>query len=229
MSVSYEQIAKLIDHSLLSPTLREEELRQGCRLAVELRVASVCIMPFFLAECSDILSGSGVEPSTTIGFPHGANATQIKVSEARRALSDGATELDMVINVSKLKSGDFSYVKEDIRAVLDATREGNAKLKVIFETCMLERDEKVRLCDICSELRVDWVKTSTGFGGAGATEDDVELLRRHSHQDVQVKASGGIRELSAILKFRELGATRCGTSRSGDILKEFKQRFGTRA
>lgn len=225
MSFNYSDIAKMIDHSLLQPMLTAEELEQGCRLAREYDVASVCILPYALGRCAEILCGSAVKASTTVGFPHGGHTTAVKVAEARRALADGAEELDMVVNISKVVSGDWDYVRNDVRAVLDAARAGGAKLKVIFENCYLRDDQKILLCEICGELGVDWVKTSTGYGTGGATEHDVRLMREHSPRSVQVKAAGGIRDLDRLLVFRALGATRIGASRTAEILDECRRRL----
>ncbi len=225
MEFTFEEIARMIDHSLLKPTLTDEELEAGCRLGVEYGVASVCIMPYYLRRCAEILAGSGVHPSTTIGFPHGGHATAVKAAEARQAIADGGEELDMVVNISQVLSGNWDYVRDDIKAVLDVVRAEGKKLKVIFENCYLQDEHKIALCEICGELGVDWVKTSTGFGSGGATEDDVRLMRRHSPPHVQVKAAGGIRTLDALLRFRELGATRIGASRTAAILDECRRRL----
>jgi deoxyribose-phosphate aldolase len=222
---TYDDIAGMIDHSLLVPTLTADQLEAGCHLAREYRVASVCILPYALKRASDLLSGSTVQPSTTIGFPHGGQATSVKVAEAQRALADGGTELDMVVNISKVLSGDWDYVRRDIQAVLDPTRAGRMKLKVIFENCYLDDAQKIRLCEICGELGVDWVKTSTGFGTGGATDEDLALMRKHSPPHVQVKAAGGVRDLDRLLRVRELGCTRSGATRTKDILDELKGRL----
>jgi len=224
LSYTYRDLAKMLDHSLLRPMMTQEELETGCRVAVEYDVASVCIMPFYLKRCAELLAGSTVAPSTTIGFPHGANRTAVKVFEAERALDDGGIELDMVVNVSKVRSGDWSYVREDIRAVLEPTHARGSRLKVIFENCYLDDAQKVRLCEICGELRVDWVKTSTGFGTSGATDEDLILMRRNSPAHVQVKAAGGVRDLDRLLRVREIGCTRSGATASKDILDEAKRR-----
>ena len=229
MDYTYNDIAKMIDHSLLNPSLTERELEAGCRLAVDYNVASVCIMPFYLKRCAEILRGSTVKPSTTIGFPHGGHAMATKVAEARQALDDGGEELDMVVNISKAVSGDWPYVEADIQAVLEVTHGRGRKLKVIFENCYLKDEQKVKLCEICGALGVDWVKTSTGYGSGGATEADVRLMRQHSPPHVQVKAAGGIRDLERLLFFRALGATRIGASRSAEILDECKRRVGSPA
>ncbi len=225
MDYTYADIAGMIDHSLLAPALTMEELEAGCRLAREYEVASVCILPHALRRADELLSGSTVQPSTTVGFPHGGQATRVKVAEAEQALAGGATELDMVVNISRAKSGDWDYVREDIGAVLESTHARRMKLKVIFENCYLTEAEKIRLCEICGELGVDWVKTSTGFGPGGATDEDLRLMRTHSPAYVQLKAADGIRDLDRLLRVRELGCSRCGTTRTRDILDELKRRL----
>jgi deoxyribose-phosphate aldolase len=226
MDYTYEDIAKMIDHSLLNPTMTHANLEEGCRLAVDYDVATICIMPYYLKRCAEILQGSTVKPGTTIGFPHGGHTTVVKVAEAQRALHDGAEELDMVVNISKVLSADWDYVHQDIKAVLDATHARGKKLKVIFENCYLQDEHKIRLCEICGELRADWVKTSTGYGTGGATHEDLRLMREHSPEHVQVKAAGGVRDLDALLAVRALGVTRVGASRTKDMLDECKRRLG---
>lgn len=227
MDYTYDDIAGMIDHSLLQPTLNQEQLEDGCRLAREYRVASVCTLPYSLKRAADILAGSPVQPSTTVGFPHGGHATRVKVAEAEQALADGATELDMVVNISKVVSGDWGYVQDDIRAVLEPTHAGRMKLKVIFENCYLEDAHKIRLCEICGELGVDWVKTSTGYGTGGATDEDLILMRKNSPAHVQVKAAGGVRTLDQLLRVRELGCSRSGASRTKEILDDLKTRLAS--
>ncbi len=222
---SYAELAKMIDHSLLKPTMTTDELDAGCRLALEYDVASVCIMPYYLARASDILHGSDVLPSTTIGFPHGGQSSRVKQLEAEQALSDGARELDMVVNISQVLSGDFDAVRTDILAVLQPTHARGQKLKVIFENCYLTEAQKIRLCEICGELSVDWVKTSTGYGSSGATLDDLRLMRKHSPAHVQIKAAGGIQDLEMLLKVCETGATRSGCSKTRDVLDELRSRL----
>jgi deoxyribose-phosphate aldolase len=225
MSYRYEDIAQMIDHSLLNPTLTVAELEAGCRLAVEYGVASVCIMPYYLKRCAELLQGSGVKASTTIGFPHGGHATSIKRAEALAALEDGCEELDMVVNISQVLSGNWGYVRDDIAAVIEPAHAAGQKVKVIFENCYLKDEHKIRLCEICTELNADWVKTSTGYGSGGATLEDLALMRRHCPERVQVKAAGGVRDLDALLKVRELGVTRVGASRTADILDECRRRL----
>lgn len=226
---TYDGIAKMIDHSLLNPTLTWADLEKGCHIAREYQVATVCIMPYALKHCAEILAGSGVKPSTTIGFPHGGHTTGIKLAEALAAIDDGAEELDMVINISKALSGDWAYVRHDIHHVLHAVHARGAKLKVIFENCYLKEHHKVALCEICGELGVDWVKTSTGYGSDGATNADLILMRQHSPARVQVKAAGGIRTLDRVLEVRELGVTRCGATQTVAILEDAKHRLGMAA
>jgi len=223
---SYGEIAKMIDHSLLNPALTTQELDAGCKLARQYEVASVCILPYYLARCAELLRGSGVHPSATIGFPHGANTTAVKIAEIQQALKDGGTELDAVINIGKARSGDWDYVGREINTLTKATHGGRAKIKVIFENAYLDDAAKIRLCDICGEIGVDWVKTSTGFATTGATVADVKLMRGHSPSHVQVKAAGGVRTLDALLEFRAAGATRVGSSSTAQILEECRKRLG---
>jgi len=225
MDYTYQDIAKMIDHSLLNPTLAVDDLEAGIHLALAYDVASVCIMPYYLKRCGELLSGSTVKASTTIGFPHGNQSTAIKRAEAEQAVADGCEELDMVVNISKVLSGDWDYVREDIRSVVNIAHAAGQKVKVIFENCYLRNEQKIELCRICSELNADWVKTSTGYGSGGATHDDLKLMRKHAADSVQVKAAGGIRELDQLLAVRALGVTRCGASRTSTILDEWRRRL----
>jgi len=223
---TYEDIAKMIDHSLLNPTLTTQELEDGCALAVRYNVASVCIMPYYLARCAELLVGTSVHASTTIGFPHGVNSTAIKLAEAQQALRDGAQELDAVINISKARSGEWQYVRDELLALTETTHAGGAKIKVIFENAYLDDASKIRLCEMCGDLRVDWVKTSTGYAPSGATFPDLELMRKHSPPSVQVKAAGGIRDLDAMLKVRDIGVSRVGATRTQSMLEESRKLLG---
>ncbi len=225
-SFSYSDIAKMIDHSLLNPALTVPELEAGCQLALLYDVASVCILPYYAARCAQILEGSTVQPSTTIGFPHGGHTTVAKFAEVQRALKDGATELDMVINISQARTGNWDYVANEIRMLTRATHYYGAKIKVIFENACLDDNAKIRLCEICGEIGVDWVKTSTGYASSGATLFDLVLMRRHSPPSVQVKAAGGIRTLDALLEVRALGVSRVGATRTAEMLNDCRQRLG---
>jgi deoxyribose-phosphate aldolase len=226
MDYSYEQIAKMIDHSLLNPTLTVADLEEGCRLALEYDVASVCILPYYLRRCSELLKGSHVKASTTIGFPHGGHTTAVKVAEAKQAIADGGEELDMVVNISQVLSGEWAYVRSDIAAVVDTAHAASAKVKVIFENAYLKDDHKIRLCEICTEVGADWVKTSTGYAPGGATDDDLKLMVKRTRAPVQVKAAGGIRDLEALLRVRAIGVTRSGATRTAAMLEDCRKRLG---
>lgn len=223
---TYSDVSKMIDHSLLNPTLTVDDLKSGIELAIAYEVASVCIMPYYLATCAEMLKGTGVAASTTIGFPHGGHTTAIKRAEAERAIADGCEELDMVVNISKVLSGDWDYVSQDIAAVVEVAHAAGQKVKVIFENCYLDDAQKIKLCEICTELNADWVKTSTGYGTGGATHDDLKLMRQHSGDHVQVKAAGGVRDFESLLAVRSIGVTRCGASRTADILGEARKQLG---
>lgn len=226
LHITYADVRKMIDHSLLNPVLSDKDLEKGIKLALDYDVASVCILPYYLKRCAELLKGSDVRASTTIGFPHGGHTTEIKVAEANRALQDGGEELDMVVNISKVLSNDWEYVKKDIKAVIDAAHQAKQKVKVIFENCYLNNEQKIMLCKICGDLNADWVKTSTGYGTGGATMEDLKLMRENSPAHVQVKAAGGIRDFDTLLKVRELGVTRVGASKTAEILEEAKHRLG---
>ena len=223
MKYTYSELAGMIDHALLQPTMTDAELRSGCELAARYGVASVCIKPYAVKSAIDLLQGSGVAVGTVIGFPHGSNATEVKRYETAMACRDGATEIDVVINVGKALGGDFDFVEGDIRAVVEEAHRHGALVKVILETDFLSDDKtKIQLCQICEKTNADFVKTSTGFGFVkqthggydykGATAHDLALMRAHSPPGVQLKASGGIRSLDDLILARDLGATRCGTS-----------------
>ena len=223
---TYLDIAKMIDHSLLNPTMSQDDLESGIRLALAYDVASVCIMPYYMKRTAELLKGSTVMPSTTIGFPHGGHTSAIKVAEAKQAIADGCRELDMVVNISKVLSGDWAYVREDIHGVIDVAHAAGQKVKVIFENCYLNNDQKKKLCEICGELNADWVKTSTGYGTGGATPEDLQLMRDHSPSHVQVKAAGGVRDMDTLLKVRAIGVTRIGSSRTKEMLDDCRTRLG---
>lgn len=225
---TYRDIAKMIDHSLLQPTLTDDDLDAGCRLARSYEVASVCIKPYAVARAAELLAGSGVAVGTTVGFPHGGHKTAIKVAEVSQALNDGAVELDMVVNIGKVIGLDWRYVADDIRAVVEVAHAGKALVKVIFENCYLSDDHKRKLCEICGEVGADFVKTSTGYGSTGATLEDLALMRKYSPAHVQVKAAGGVRTFDRLLQVRALGVTRVGATATPAILDECKARLGIR-
>lgn len=226
MDYTYQQIAKMIDHSLLKPEMPDEVLEEGIQVALKYDVASVCIKPYYVKRCSELLAGSTIVPSTVIGFPHGGNTTAVKVAEAQQALKDGGRELDMVCNIGKVLSGDWDDVRQDLKAVIHCVHTGGGKVKVIFENCFLQDSHKIKLCEICGELGADWVKTSTGFGTGGATDEDLKLMRANSPKHVQVKAAGGVRTFDRLLEVRAIGVTRCGATATVAILDECKKRLG---
>jgi deoxyribose-phosphate aldolase len=222
---TYAELARMIDHSLLQQTLTDADLEQGCLIAREYEVASVCIKPYAVRQAANILAGSAVAVGTTIGFPHGGHTTAIKVAEAEQAMADGAVELDMVVNIGKVLSRDWKYVAADIQAVVEVAHRRKALVKVIFENCFLADEHKEQLCRICGEVRADFVKTSTGYGDGGALDADLQLMRRCSPPHVQVKAAGGVRTLDRLLAVRALGVTRVGATATRAILDECKARL----
>ncbi len=222
---TYRDVAKMLDHSLLSQTLTDAKLEEGLALALACDVASVCIKPYYVRRAAEALAGSDVAVGTVVGFPHGGNLTAVKVAEALAALDDGARELDMVVNIGKVLSKDWSFVGNDVRAVVEVAHRRGALVKVIFENCFLADEHKERLCQICGEVGADFVKTSTGYGEAGATDDDLRLMRRCSPPHVQVKAAGGVRNLDRLLAVRALGVARVGATASKAILDECKLRL----
>jgi deoxyribose-phosphate aldolase len=241
MKYTLEELAKMIDHSLLHPTMTDAELETGCRLAAEYKVASVCIKPYFVARAVELLRGSGVLVGAVIGFPHGSSCTESKRYETELACRDGAAEIDMVINIGKALSGDWVYVQRDVQAVCDEAHRHGAKVKVIFENDYLTKggaglssdDFKRRLCELCERAGADWVKTSSGYGFVkqpdgsysykGATEHDLALMRASVSPRVQVKAAGGVRDLDGLIKVRDLGATRCGATATAAMLDTYRQ------
>jgi deoxyribose-phosphate aldolase len=224
--IQYSDIAKTIDHSLLQPFLTEQEMRAGCELARLYDVASVCIKPAFVGLAKSILSGSTVAVGTTIGFPHGGHRTDVKVFESERAMDDGATELDMVVNIGDVLEGYFDRVQADIAAVVQVAHKRGALVKVIFENCYLKPEQIQKLCQICAEVGADIVKTSTGYGTGGATIDDLKLMRASSPAHVGVKAAGGVRDLDKAIEVIGLGVTRIGASATAAILDEWRTRLG---
>ncbi len=228
-AISKLEIAKMIDHSLLHPTMDDQTLREGIELARKYHVASVCIKPYAVKMAAEMLHGSDVMVCTVIGFPHGNSRVDVKVYETERAIDDGAEEIDMVVNIGKVLSEDWDYVTNEIASIVAVTKKHGAALKVIFENDFLSNDlHKIKLCEICSQLKVEFVKTSTGYGfnkqsdGSysykGATEDDLILMRRYSDKSVEVKAAGGVRTLEDTLKVRQLGVTRIGATATEAII-----------
>lgn len=234
---SADEVARLLDHAILHPTVTPALAEEELDAVASFPLASVCIKPSFIPLAVERLGGTGIGVGTVIGFPHGSHATEAKVAEAQAAMDAGAVELDMVVNVGWALGGHWREVESDIAGVLAAARKSGALLKVIFETDYLPDDAtKIRLCEICGKLGVDFVKTSTGFGFVkdaggkfgyrGATEHDVALMRKHSPTSVGVKPSGGIRSLDDVEKFVALGATRIGTASAQAIMKAAHERFG---
>jgi deoxyribose-phosphate aldolase len=222
--------------SILHPTFTDDDIRAQCRSLRPHPLASVCIKPYAVKMVVDLLAGTPIQAGAVIGFPHGSPATSVKAAEAELAFLDGAADVDMVVNVGKVLSNDWHYVRDDIRAVTQVARAHRGIIKVIFETDYLADDQpKIRLCELCSELEVDFVKTSTGFGYVkqpdgqynyrGATEHDVALMRKHSAPGVGVKPSGGIKSLDQVIRFIELGATRIGTAATLVICEEARRRW----
>src|SRR5215210_2688072 len=218
------EIAKAIDHSLLRPELDDAFVADGCRLAADYDVASVCVRPADVARAHAILEGTDVAVGTVIGFPHGNHRTETKLFEAERALADGAIELDMVIQIGALKSGRDDDVRTDIEAVIDRAHAAGAIVKVIFENAYLTDDEKVRACRLSEAAGADFVKTSTGFAPGGATHDDLRLMRANTSPQIQIKAAGGVRTLDALLEVMALGVTRIGATATKTIIDDFRAR-----
>jgi deoxyribose-phosphate aldolase len=242
MKYTLQDLAGMIDHSLLHPTMTDQELEEGCRVAAKYKVASVCIKPYYVKRALEILKGSGVVVGAVVGFPHGGNTTEVKRYEAEVACQDGATEIDMVINIGKALSGDWAFVEQDVKAVCDESHKRGAKVKVIIENDYLGNGGaglsgdalKRKLCQICEAAGADWVKTSTGYGFVkgqdgkysykGATEPDLKLMRESVSPKVQVKAAGGVRDLDGLIRVRELGASRCGASATVALMDEYNRR-----
>lgn len=231
------QLAKMIDHSLLHPTMTDEELRLGCELAVSYNVATVCVKPYTIRQALEKLRGTDLMVCAVIGFPHGNSTISVKEFETIQACTDGAKEIDMVVNIGKVLGEDWDYVSSEIGSIVSVTHKHQAALKVIFENDYLPEDKyKIRLCEICTLLKVDFVKTSTGYGFVkgpdgkysylGATDHDLILMRKHSGPQVQIKAAGGIRTLDELLRAKALGVTRIGASATKIILDEARKRFG---
>jgi len=229
MLPAYEDVARMIDHSILRPQWGERATLEGCDLAVRYGVVSVCVKPCYVALAVERLAGSAVRVGTVVGFPHGSHSTASKTFEADEACRLGAQELDMVVNIGAVLEGRWDCVEKDIESVVEAGHGHGALVKVIFENCYLEDKHKIALCEICNRVGADFVKTSTGFGTGGATEADVRLMREHALPHVGVKAAGGVRTLDAALRMRELGCSRIGATATAAILDELRERIGRAA
>jgi len=231
-----EELAKMIDHSILHPTLTDEDLKRECAVAAKYNVASVCVKPYAVKQASELLEGTDVLTGCVIGFPSGNSSIDVKVFEAEMACKDGAVEIDMVINIGKALQGDWDYIQDEIQEVTDTCHKNNAIVKVIFETDYVsDKKDIIKLCEICTETKADYVKTSTGFGFVkgkdgtysyqGATIENLKLMRAHSGPDVKVKAAGGVRTLDGLITVKEAGCTRCGATATIAIMEEAIQRF----
>jgi deoxyribose-phosphate aldolase len=231
------EIAKMIDHSILHPTLTDNDLRRECEVASKYNVASVCVKPYAVKQAKEFLKGSDVLVGCVIGFPAGNSSIEVKAFETETACKDGAVEIDMVINIGKALQEDWEYIENEIKAVVDTSHRNGAITKVIFETDFITKDEhKIKLCEICSKVGADYVKTSTGFGFVkgsdgkysytGATAHDLTLMRKYSAQEVKIKAAGGVRTLAELLKYKEIGISRCGATATVSMLEEAKKLFG---
>ena len=233
-NITLHNLAKMIDHSLLHPTMKDMDIFGGCALARRYDVATVCVKPYAVSMSRDALDGSSVQVSSVVGFPHGSNCTDIKVAETIQAIRDGSTEIDMVINIGKALGDQWDYVSDEIKAVNETCIDNHALLKVIFETDYLDDGHIIRLCEICSQHGAAFIKTSTGYGFvkranghyayAGATDHHLSLMRAHCAPEVQIKAAGGVRTLDDLLRVRGLGATRIGATATDTILEEARMR-----
>jgi len=232
-----KEIAKMIDHSILNPIYTDADLKRECEIARTYDVASVCVKPYAVKQAVELLKGSDVLVGCVIGFPAGNSAIAVKAFETSNACIDGAVEIDMVINIGKALQGDWDYIEDEIRTMVDISHNYNAITKVIFETDYVTKDEdKIKLCEICTKVGADFVKTSTGYGFVkgddgkfsyvGATAHDIALMRKHSGPNVQVKASGGVRTLKELLKLKELGITRCGATATATMIADARILFG---
>lgn len=224
MKLSISDIAKMIDHSLLRPNLTDAEFFEGVELSKQYHVATCSVVPFDVARAVKLLEGSGVPVSTVVAFPHGTVPTEVKVFEGKRSLDAGAIELDMVMAISRMLSGDYAYVEDDIRAMAELAHGNGAELKVIFENCFLTKDMIVKACQISEKAGADFVKTSTGYGSGGATLGDIKIMRASVSAKVKVKAAGGIRTLDEFLQYRAAGTDRIATRGSQAILEEAAKR-----
>jgi deoxyribose-phosphate aldolase len=216
-----EQVAKTIDHSILKPDFTYADVEAGAQLALKYNTASYCIRPMDVAVAAKALAGSTVNVCTVIGFPHGSTTSATKIFETKDAIANGATEIDMVINVSALLSGDFDFVEQDIRGVVEAAHAKGASVKVIFETAFLNDEQIIKACELTEKAGADYVKTSTGFASEGATTHNVALMKKTVGDRLKVKSSGGVRTLDQLIDYMDLGVTRSGCSATAQVLEEF--------
>ena len=234
-----KEIAKMIDHSILNPTYTDDDLKRECEIAMKYDVASVCVKPYHVKQSVEILKSSDVLVGCVIGFPAGNSSIAVKAFETEQACKDGSVEIDMVINIGKALQEDWDYIEREIKAVVETSHKYNAITKVIFETDFITKDEhKIKLCKICTKAGAEYVKTSTGYGFTkgtdgkfsytGATAHDLELMCKNSGPNVKVKASGGVRTLTDLLKFREIGISRCGATATAAMIEEAKKIFGSK-
>ncbi len=224
-TITREELAKVIDHSLLRPELTEQDVIDGCKLAARYHTATVCVKPCHVRLAAEELRDTDVKVSAVVGFPHGSNLTAIKVAEAQAAMDDGAVELDMVLNIGQLRSGKADEVRMDIQNVCEAAHARGAKVKVILENAYLNNEQKILACKLSEAAGADWVKTSTGFAPSGATIEDLRLMRANVGPTVQVKAAGGVRTLDSLLAVIDAGVTRCGATATAAILDDFDKRM----
>lgn len=214
-----DELARIIDHAVLKPDSTLRDVERGCRVALEYQVAAICVSPSWVSFCSRFLKDSAVKTGTVNGFPHGASKLEIKMAEAEAAIDDGADEIDTVVNIGRVLSDDWEFTGREVRALTGLVHSSGSAIKFIFETCYLQPPEIIRLCRLCSDEGADFVKTSTGFGSGGATEEDVRLMAESVSGETGIKAAGGIRDLKRFLLMKNCGATRIGTSSTVEILE----------
>ena len=230
------ELSKLIDHSILQPTYTDEDLRKECAIAIKYQTATVCVKPYHTAMAAQLVKGTNVGICAVIGFPAGNNPIESKVFETEYVCRNGATEVDMVVNIGKVLQEDWDYIDAELKAVHSGCQKYKSILKVIFETDFVTKTEhKIKLCELCSKLNIEYVKTSTGYGFVkgndgkysyiGATLEDIALFKKHCNPSVKIKAAGGIRTLDEFLKFKEAGVERIGASATVSILEEARKRF----
>ncbi len=232
--VTVKEIAKMIDHSLLAQTLTEAQMLEGCKVAIEQDVASVCVKPYHVASAAKALEGTDILCGAVIGFPHGNNTLEIKLAETKQVIEDGAVEVDMVVNLAAVAEKNWDFLTKEIKAVTDLCHENDAIVKVIFATDLINDEAIIKLCEICTEVKADFVKTSTGYNFvktecgnfytySGATDHVMKLMRKHSGPEVRTKAAGCIRGLKGFLNVLAMGGSRVGTGQTIAIVEEAKK------